>query len=41
MVIGGKSLREVSRIVDDGEDLVRMVIRESEVLFKAEKVLLL
>ncbi len=38
---GGKSLREVSRIVDAGQDLVRMVIRESEVVFKGQKVLLL
>lgn len=39
MVIPGKSLTELSKILDDGQDLVSIVITETQVLFKAQNVL--
>ncbi|BBP86385.1 hypothetical protein BsIDN1_00030 [Bacillus safensis] len=39
VVIPGKSLTELSKILDDGQDLVSIVITETQVLFKAQNVL--
>ncbi|QGQ43886.1 DNA polymerase III subunit beta [Metabacillus sediminilitoris] len=39
VVIPGKSLSELSKILDDTSDLVEIVITENQVLFKAENLL--
>ncbi|MDQ0271970.1 DNA polymerase III subunit beta [Cytobacillus purgationiresistens] len=39
VVIPGKSLNELSKILDDQNDLIEIVITENQVLFKAENLL--
>ena len=39
MVIPGKSLNELSKIIDDSNELVDIVITENQVLFKAKHLL--
>ncbi|WLD93396.1 DNA polymerase III subunit beta [Alkalihalobacillus sp. AL-G] len=39
VVIPGKSLSELSKILDDSSDLVDIVVTESQVLFKAKNIL--
>ena len=39
MVIPGKSLNELSKILDDTNDLIDIVITENQVLFKAKHLL--
>lgn len=40
VVIPGKSLNELSKIIDDSTDLVEIVITENQVLFKTKNILL-
>ena len=39
VVIPGKSLNELSKILDDTNDLIEIVITENQVLFKAKNLL--